>query len=161
MTSSKRLRRATIFSACGTTCQQTKTWYCQNICQMRVRAKGKQRSIHIHAQRMHKPHALVKKSLCRSETCLSSHAIGAQQVWLQLHICYCIAQHQVTMQASSIACHEGGEEHSAWLTCSALATPRRVTSCFVTSTCLYASGSARLSCNPLSSQLLAAALLAA
>lgn len=46
---------------------------------------------------------LVKKSMCRSATCLSLHAISAQQVWLQLHICYCNAQHQVTRQASTIA----------------------------------------------------------
>ena len=108
-----------------------------------------------------KPRTNLSRFWRRSATCLSLHAIGTQQVWLQLHICYCIAQHQVTIQASTIACHDSGEEQNAWLTCSALATPRRVTSCFVTSTCLYASGSARLSCNPLSLQVLAAALLAA
>ncbi len=44
---------------------------------------------------------LVKKSLCRSAICLPLHAIGASQVWLQLHIYYCNAQHQVAIQAST------------------------------------------------------------
>ncbi len=127
-----------------------------------ARAKGGTVSNQLKNQRMHNPHAhLIRKVCARQQDVLSSHATGAQQVWLQLHICCCNSQHRVTIPANTIVWHKGGEEENAWLTCSALATPRRVTSCFVTSTCLYASGSARLPCNPLSVQLLAEALLAA
>jgi len=123
--------------------------------------KDKQHSAHVHAQRMHIPHAYLPRKVCAGQqsVCLYTQLVHSRSG------CRCIsltanAQNQVTTQASTIACHES-EEHNAWLTCSALATPRRVTSCFVTSTCWYTSGSARLSCNPLSLQLLAAALLAA